>query len=189
MRGSHGTCNSIAKSIEDKGFQNGTKGRIGGGSYFWLIDNSPDGNSLGQTLARAWYVKIKNEHKFDQEKDKDFAVIFAELQSKNTLDFRDENVIPNFCAFFEHIKKRYDNLGDTEKSNIYDLFVEKMERASGHKIDMVAGTTRFPTKGIKDPFHIAHTMHFCPIAAVRNTEIIGIICCQFSCSKEEEQMA
>jgi len=143
--------------------------------YFWLVGSGSVGKDYGRKLAFAWYCVAKNKQYHDAA-DKSFATVFAEIHSNNTLDLSDPEVATDFDQYFEKSKGKFTELGDDEKSSIYDDFVATMERLSGQTIDVVRKVIRIPTSGPKDSFNFAHTELTSPCAVVRNTEVITNIC-------------
>ena len=175
MRGSHGTCEANAKSIEKEGkFKaSGRKGKLGSGVYFWEYQTD---KNLARKLAQAWHQQALNEGKFrDIQKDgKKCAIVFVDFRHpRNELRLTNDDVLVSFEEFFLTIVKTLGHIDRQEQCNICDDFVDRMEKICGKTYDIIAGMVHLPMRNL-DENHIARVFDTWPCVVVKNTDVIEI---------------
>jgi hypothetical protein len=73
--GTHGTCESFAEQIFDKGFKQ-KPGRIGVGAYFWTaVSDSDECMELARKLAKTWATKAEKAGQYAGEAKKKISIV------------------------------------------------------------------------------------------------------------------
>ncbi|MEZ9006241.1 hypothetical protein AB6E26_26755 [Vibrio splendidus] len=175
-KGTHGTTCSAADTILATGFKKGP-GLRGAGVYFWLYQFAELLQEAEQ-LAIAWYKFESNKGSYSKHKDKNCAVVLADLDTKEDDVFDFEAKRQHFMVYAKAIT---DKLGEAkltheeEKvmlSGIHDKFFNDWEEKAKGSFDAVLVKVQAPNK-FKSTFHkdIASQPH---CILVRNENIIKI---------------
>jgi len=146
-KGSHGTCMSMARIIEQEGFLT-NPGRIGTGAYFWTAVED-EHLHLSTHYAITWAERARTKWKaFEGQEDQSLAVIQVEVEAdeeeilylddpEHHLDLRLE--LTDFAVEHFGLKSIFDltqkQFNDIEKLlyGIVDTFIKFYEEALGDK--------------------------------------------------------
>ncbi len=168
IEGSHGTCISRAKAIQNQGFQY-RSGRVGGGAYFWCQEK------YNKLLALAWYKQQLAGKIYKNDDDPLPAIVFADLHCNDSelLDLEKDR----------DLKFRIDQLADDfsiDKNNkedlaaVHDLFIECLESEREIKCSILLVKVAMPRGLSKNDYPIVILgAPFC--AVVRNLQCIRIL--------------
>lgn len=150
-KGTHGTSRTAAEHIGKEGFRAGP-GIRGCGTYFWLYqyDELLD---EAENLAIYWWRHSHLKGSYSKDKDKDCAVILADLNTCEDDIFDLERRRQSLMKFYQDVKDLLDvdkTMKEEERntllSGIHDLFVEKYEEKSGKKYCAVQVRVPEPNK-------------------------------------------
>lgn len=147
MKGTHGTCGSHARDIQNHGFKKAETGLAGSGIYFWavydvvLLD-------YAISLAKAWWKHKKDKGYYEKCDDNQCTVISANLKIKNGLflDLESHEMKSRTIAWinYTHSQVQQSARGKKALSKIYDLYISMLEEEAKMKADIVYVTVRTP---------------------------------------------
>lgn len=175
-KGTHGTTCSAADTILSEGFNKGP-GLRGSGVYFWLYQFA-ELLQEAEHLAIAWYNKEFKKGSYSKHKNKNCAVVLADLDTKDQDVFDFEAKRQHFMVY---AKATMDKLGETELSEeeekailsgLHDRFFNHWEEKVENSFDAVLVRVQAPPR-FKSLFHrdVASQPH---CILVRNEGIIKI---------------
>lgn len=148
MRGTHGTCRSIAEQIKQDGFKLSSTGRRGGGIYFWgyTIDSI---ENYARNLAIGWWSFAKfKQGKYSGESDERCSVIFAnfEVERDNFIDLEIQTIREKLIEYSLGVYDRVSGTEDEKISTIYDMFINDLEVKTNKQFKLVHVKIQQPKK-------------------------------------------
>lgn len=148
MKGTHGTSQSKANSIQKNGFNISPGGRRGSGAYFWACSDDP---SYAIALAKQWWAYSHKNNKYKNDEDSQCSVILATIEAEEEfiLNFEDQFVRDSFVSFSTVYFENVEGTKNEKISKIYDMFIADLEKKVDTRIKLVCVKLQ-PPNGFKN---------------------------------------